>query len=109
MVNVKVTENNGIHEIEIKNQPVLGRINLSKVDIATGKVAQGEATLEKATYGLYARNPILDPADGTVIYESNQKVGELVTDENSNATFDMLYLRKILYKRIETKLWLYIR
>ncbi len=100
---IDVHENEKVYELNIYNKRVVGQVNISKIDTITGKNAQGEATLEKATYGLYARNPILDPADGSVLYDKNQKVGELITDEKANSTLGMLYLRKLLSKGIKPK------
>src|SRR5699024_8188410 len=66
-----------------------------------GKQPQGEATLEGAVYGLYARTPILDPADNTIIYNTDVKVGELVTNAEANANMDNLYLGQYYLKEIK--------
>lgn len=97
---VDICEDNGKYEIEIYNEATVGKINLSKGDTITGKTPQGEATLEGAVYGLYARNNILDPADDSVIYNANQKIANLITDNNGNATIGNLYLGEYYIKEL---------
>ena len=99
--NIGVIENGKIYEITALNTRVKGSVTISKEDDKTGKKAQGEATLEGAVYGVYARTPILDPADGTVIYNTDVKVGELITNSEANATLDNLYLGQYYIKEIE--------
>lgn len=70
-----IKENNFVYSIEIFNEPVLGQVNLSKVDKETGKTAQGDATLIGAQYVLKAKNNVLNPADDSVLY----KVGEIIS------------------------------
>ena len=96
--NIGVVENGKVYEISVLNTRVKGSISISKEDTQTGKKAQGEATLIGAVYGLYAREDILDPADNSVIYKANAKVGELVTDNNANASMQNLYLGKYFVK-----------
>ena len=98
---VGVVENGHTYEISVSNQAVKGTLNISKEDTKTGKQPQGEATLEGARYGLYARNPIVDPADGTVIYNTDVKVAELVTNSEANASISNLYLGEYYIKEIE--------
>lgn len=97
---VNVYEDNKIYEIDIYNERVKGQLNLSKVDIITGKIAQGEATLEGAVYGLYARTPIYNPNDGNIVYNTDTKVGELTTNSEGNATMSNLYLGEYYLKEI---------
>ena len=99
--NVGVVENGKIYEISILNTRVKGTVTISKEDTETGKKAQGEATLKGAVYGVYARNTIYDPADNSVIYNANAKIGELVTDENANATMSNLYLGEYYIKELQ--------
>ncbi len=99
--NIGVVENGKVYEISVLNTRVKGSISISKEDTETGKKAQGEATLIGAVYGLYAREDILDPADNGVIYKDNAKVGELVTDNNANASMNNLYLGKYFIKEIK--------
>ena len=99
--NVGVIENGKTYEISILNTRVKGTVTISKEDTETGKKAQGEATLKGAIYGVYARNTIYDPADNSVKYNTNDKIGELVTDENANATMSNLYLGEYYLKEIK--------
>ena len=61
----------------------------------------GDATLKGAIYGVYARNPIVDPADDSVIYNTDAKVAELTTDDNSTATLNNMYLGNYYLKEIK--------
>lgn len=99
--NVGVVENGKTYEISILNTRVKGTVTISKEDTETGKKAQGEATLKGAVYGVYARNTIYDPADNSVKYNANEKIGELVTDENANATMSNLYLGEYYIKELQ--------
>ncbi len=99
--NIGVVENNKTYEISILNTRVKGSVSISKEDNETGKVAQGEATLEGAIYGLYARENILNPADNSVLYKANTKIAELTTDKNANASINNLYLGKYFLKEIK--------
>lgn len=99
--NVGVVENGKTYEISILNTRVKGTVSISKEDTETGKKAQGEATLKGAVYGVYARSTIYDPADNSVIYNANAKIGELVTDENANATMSNLYLGEYYIKELQ--------
>ena len=99
--NIGVVENGKIYEISVLNTRVKGTINITKEDSETGAKAQGEATLKGAIYGVYARNTIYDPADNSVIYNTNAKVGELITDENAKASLSNLYLGEYYIKEIK--------
>lgn len=99
--NIGVVENGKVYEIAVVNTRVKGSVSISKEDTKTGKQPQGEATLEGAVYGLYARTPILDPADDTIIYNTDVKVGELVTNAESNANMNNLYLGQYYLKEIK--------
>jgi len=98
--NVGVVENGKTYEIIISNTRVKGTVSISKEDTKTGKQAQGEATLEGAIYGVYARTPIYDPADGSMIYNTDVKVGELKTNSEANATMTNMYLGQYYLKEI---------
>lgn len=98
--NIGVVENGKTYEITISNTRVKGIVTISKEDSVTGKQAQGEATLEGAIYGVYARTPIYDPADGSMIYNTDVKVGELKTNAEANATMSNMYLGQYYIKEI---------
>ncbi|MCD8231194.1 MAG: Cna protein B-type domain protein [Clostridiales bacterium] len=76
-------------------------ITLYKEDSETGDEAQGDATLEGAVYGLYAREAIEHP-DGTtgVLYEADELVSTLTTDADGTAEITGLYLGSYYIKEI---------
>ena len=84
------------------NDRVKAKISLEKRDAETKQaVAQGDATLEKAVYGLYARNDIVHPDGITgVIYKAGEQVATLTTDKNGQASVDGLYLGDYYVKEI---------
>ncbi|MCD7757383.1 MAG: peptidase, partial [Clostridiales bacterium] len=83
------------------NQRVNAHITLYKRDSETGTVAQGDATLEGAVYGLYAREDIVHPdGDTGVIYSADTLVATLTTDENGEAEIGGLYLGSYYIKEI---------
>ncbi|MDE6952901.1 MAG: hypothetical protein K2P09_03725 [Erysipelotrichales bacterium] len=100
-----ITENGKIYEVVMFNEPVLGQIDLSKVDNETGKVSQGDATLKGAIYTLKANKNILNPANKEVIYHKDEviskknignavygDVGQKTVDSNFNITWNNLPL-----------------
>lgn len=76
-------------------------IHLTKEDSETGKNAQGDATLEGAIYGLYAREAIGYP-DGSsgVLYPKDAQIATLTTDKSGNASVSGLYPGKYYVKEI---------
>ncbi len=97
---VTITENEQKIEVSGVDERVRGSIRIEKVDSVTGDIAQGDATLVGAKYGLYAREAILDPADQAVIYEKDALVAELTIDEERQASIDDLYLGTYYLKEI---------
>lgn len=85
-----------------KNERVTAKISLQKQDKETKKaVPQGDATLEKAVYGLYARADIVHPDGATgVVYKAGEQVATLTTDKNGQASVDGLYLGNYYVKEI---------
>ena len=84
-----------------ENERVDAKIDLIKKDKETG-IAQGDATLEGAVYGLYAREDIVHPDGETgVIYKKDTKIAELTTDKNGKAGIKDLYLGKYYIKEIK--------
>ncbi|MCB7508474.1 LPXTG cell wall anchor domain-containing protein [Blautia sp. MSK20_18] len=84
------------------NDRVTAKINLFKVDKETGKaVPQGDATLEGAVYGLYARENIVHPDGATgTIYKAGEQVASLTTDDKGQVSVNGLYLGKYYIKEI---------
>ena len=96
-----VDQDGEIYDFEFTNERVTGTVSISKVDSVTGKTPQGEATLEGAVYGLYAKEDIMDPSnDGTVIHQAGKQIATLTTDEDGNASVDNLYLGSYYIKEI---------
>lgn len=84
-----------------ENKRVNAKIHLVKQDTETGSIPQGDATLEKAVYGLYAREDILHPDQNTgVLYEAGTQVATMTTDADGNAEVENLYLGKYYVKEI---------
>lgn len=84
------------------NERVNATIRLQKKDKETNKnIPQGDATLEHAVYGLYARNDILHPDKKTgVLYKAGEQVGTLTTDKDGKAEIKDLYLGEYFVKEI---------
>lgn len=99
---VGVVENDKTYEVSVANQQVKGTVNMTKEDNKTGSNAQGDATLENAKYGIYARENIMDPSnDGTVLYHANDKVAEMTTNSEGKSSAGNLNLGKYYLKEIE--------
>ena len=84
------------------NERVNAKITLQKRDAETNQtVAQGDASLEKAVYGLYTREDIVHPDGATgVIYKAGDQVTTLTTDEKGKASVENLYLGSYFIKEI---------
>ncbi len=84
------------------NERASATVRLVKVDKETGEsIPQGDASLEHAVYGLYARNDILHPDAKTgVLYPAGEQVATLTTDEEGKAEIDGLYLGEYFVKEI---------
>ena len=84
-----------------QNERVNAKIKLVKEDSETGKTAQGDATLEGAVYGLYAREDIVHPDGQTgVLYPAGTQIATLTTDAEGNAEIADLYLGKYYVKEL---------
>ena len=84
------------------NERVNATIRLQKKDKETNKnIPQGDATLEHAVYGLYARKDILHPDKKTgVLYQAGEQIGTLTTDKEGRAEITDLYLGEYFIKEI---------
>ena len=77
------------------------KLNIAKQDAETGNEAQGDATLEGAVYGLYAREDIVHPDGRTgTIYKKDTLITSLTTDKNGEASVSDLYLGKYYLKEL---------
>lgn len=98
VVDIKAEET---YDTELSDKRVNATINLVKEDKDTGDRPQGEATLEGAVYGLYAKEDILDPSmDGTVIHKKDSLVGKITTDKNASGMIENLYLGEYYWQEI---------
>ena len=84
------------------NDRTTAKIHIYKVDKESGKaVAQGDASLEGAVYGLYARNDIVHPDGATgAVFKTGDLVATLTTDKNGEAEVNNLYLGNYYVKEI---------
>ena len=84
------------------NDRTTAKIHIYKVDKETGKaVPQGDAKLEGAVYGLYARDDIAHPDGATgMIFHAGDLVATLTTDAGGNAEVNNLYLGNYYVKEI---------
>lgn len=80
----------GSISLTLSNERVKGTATLVKEDSDVG-YAQNEAEIDGALYGLYANENILDPADGSIIYEKDEEITR-VRIENGQAEVGDLYL-----------------
>ena len=78
------------------------KISLQKQDKETKKaVPQGDATLEKAVYGLYAREDIVHPDGRTgTIHKKDSLITSLTTDKNGEALYRISILESIILKEL---------
>lgn len=80
----------GSISLSLSNERVKGTAILFKEDADVG-YAQNLAEIDGALYGLYANENILDPADGSIIYNKDEEITR-VRIENGQAQVDNLYL-----------------
>lgn len=84
-----------------QNERVKAEIILEKEDAETGKTPQGDASLKGAVYGLYARENIVHPDGKTgVLYQKDEQVATLKTDDTGKAEVKDLYLGCYYIKEI---------
>lgn len=86
----------------VLNERTYAKIHLIKEDAQTGANPQGDATLEGAVYGLYARENIVHP-DGTtgIVHKAGDLVSTLKVDRKGDAVVKDLYLGKYFVKEIQ--------
>lgn len=71
-------------EMQINQEP-LGEIHLRKEDRETGSVSQGDASLNGAVYGLFAKEDIVNCAQTTTFYKKNEKVASFQFDADGKS------------------------
>lgn len=75
---------NDVVSFNAKNAIQKGNITLKKQDADTGNIAQGDATLAGAVYGLYARENIVNPISGKLYHAKDTLVAQTTTDPLGN-------------------------
>ena len=87
--------------MNVTDKRVTATISLHKQDAETGNTPQGDATLEGAVYGLFAREDIVHPDGKTgVLYKQGTQITSLTTDKNGQASVSNLYLGKYYFKEL---------
>ena len=88
--------------LSLANVRTTGSITITKEDSETGAIAQGDATLSGAVYGLYGRNNIVHPDGHTgILYTAGTLVATFpATDEYRQARLNNLYLGNYYVKEI---------
>lgn len=71
-----ILEDGKTYSVSIYNEPMLGKINLEKVDKETGDKPQGDATLDTAQYVIKANKNILNPSDNSVIFMKDEVISK---------------------------------
>lgn len=88
----------GSISLNLTNERVRGTAILYKED-SDVKHSQNEAEIDGALYGLYARENILDPADGTIIYHAGDEVTR-VRIKDAQAQVNDLYLGSYTWREL---------
>ena len=88
-------------EVEAVDTPVKGKITVKKQDVDTGDfLPQGDAKLDGAVYGLYAKEDIQKP-DGTgVLYKAGSLIQEKTFGKSGEIVFENVYLGAMYVKEI---------
>lgn len=88
-------------EVEAVNTSVKGKITVKKQDVDTGDfLPQGDAKLDGAVYGLYAKEDIQKP-DGTgVLYKAGSLIQEKTFGKSGEIVFENVYLGAMYVKEI---------
>ncbi len=99
--NVSVTANQTAN-VTVTEDEARGKITVKKIDTETGAFeAQGDAALEGAVYGLYAREDIAHPDGQTgVIYPAGTLVAQETFGSSGQITFSDLYFGSYYVKEI---------
>lgn len=75
---------------EVEDHRTVGEVKIKKEDLETGSIAQGDAILKGAVYGLYAAGPVIHPDGHTgELYEANELVAIATTQEDGSAHYEL--------------------
>lgn len=88
-------------EVETTDAPVKGRITVAKQDIETEAfLSQGDAILEGAVYGLYAKTDIQKPDETGVLYPAGTLIQQKTFGESGKIVFEDVYLGDMYVREI---------
>ncbi len=88
----------GSISLSLSNERVFGTAILVKED-SDVVYSQNSAEIDGALYGLYANENILDPADGSIIYNKDDEITR-VRIENGSAKVEELYLGSYYWREL---------
>lgn len=88
--------------VEAEDKRVKGELYVRKVDVETGAfLPQGDATLEGAVYGLYAKEDIVHPDEKTgVLFPKGTLIAQKTFGKEGTISFKDLYLGEMYVKEI---------
>ncbi len=95
-----LAENRQEFTYTVANEPVKGRIRVYKEDAETGTVAQGDAVLDGAVYGLFAQEDIWLPDGSQVLWPAGAEVAR-GTIQQGSLEWDSLYMGSYYVKELE--------
>ena len=100
------TEEKAVFTHTFDNNRTTAKISINKLDSELKEgTAQGDATLEGAVYGIYAREDIVHPDGVTgVVFKKDELVATIITDANGTASTDNLYLGAYYIKEIKASM-----
>lgn len=90
-------------KVEAVDKPVKGEITLKKIDVETQAfLSQGDAKMEGAAYGLYAKEDIKKP-DGTgILYKKGSLIQQKTIGDSGEIRFENLYLGAMAIREISS-------
>ncbi|WP_434309439.1 MSCRAMM family protein [Hominifimenecus sp. rT4P-3] len=95
-----ITRQDQAFSYSLENTPMKGQIRIAKEDEESGKIPQGDATLEGAVYGLFARTDIIRPDHSGLLFRAGEQVGQAII-KNGAAEFTELPLGTYFIKELE--------
>jgi len=80
--------------ISAYDESIKGKINIKKIikEVACEYCYQKDINLNEIGFSLYAAADIIDPRDGSIIYQENELVSSMNADDEGKLSFEDLYL-----------------
>ena len=105
---ITITRDGQTESQDFRDEEIKGTINFIKLDKEINYnnsnyplgTAQADATIEGAVYGLYAKENILSPDTGAIIYAAGELIEQKTTDSEGKITWSDLYLGRYYVKEI---------